>query len=197
MRDKNTLWAWAVIFVTSAHARPDVRNFLTSGNGCVQSPSFPYLVTKKRRTLGTRMLESCLLWQLKLTEFCVNLWCFQLSFSTGCTKWNSAAIRSLLLFMASLFGFWLRNTSLVKVGHPISDGIVFVFHLASCVRGLQLSLKRYTFQGCISNGKLSNYCIWCLFFISNLMKSSVVYAAILFTHVCKIWDMIWPSIRFI
>ena len=35
---------------------------------------------------------------------------------------------------------------------------------------------------------LSNYCIWCLFFISNLMKSSVVYAAILFTHVCKIWD---------
>ena len=26
-------------------------------------------------------------------------------------------------------GFWLRNTSLVKVGNPISDGIVFVFHL--------------------------------------------------------------------
>ena len=48
-------------------------------------------------------LESCLLWQLKLTEFCLNLWCFLLSFSTGCTKWNSAAIRSLQLFMASLF----------------------------------------------------------------------------------------------
>ena len=32
---------------------------------------------------------------------------------------------------------------------------------------------------------LSNYCI-CLFFISNLMKSSVVYAAIWFMHVCKI-----------
>ena len=50
--------------------------------------------------------ESCLLcslWQLKLTEFLVNLWCFKLSFSTGCTKWNSVAIRSLLLFMASLF----------------------------------------------------------------------------------------------
>ena len=27
-------------------------------------------------------------------------------------------------------GFWLRNTSFVKVGNPISDGIVFVFHLA-------------------------------------------------------------------
>ena len=48
-------------------------------------------------------LETCLLWQLKLTEFCVNLWCFWLSFSTGCTKWNTAAIKSLLLFMASLF----------------------------------------------------------------------------------------------
>ena len=56
MRDKNPLWAWAVIFVTFAHARPDVRNFLTSGNGCFQSPSFPNHVTKKRRALGTRMV---------------------------------------------------------------------------------------------------------------------------------------------
>ena len=35
-------------------------------------------------------LESCLLWQLRLTEFSVNLWCFWLSFSSGCTKWNTA-----------------------------------------------------------------------------------------------------------
>ena len=48
-------------------------------------------------------LETCLLWQLKLTEFFVNLWCFLLSFSTGCLKWNTAAINSLLLFMAGLF----------------------------------------------------------------------------------------------
>ena len=42
---------------------------------------------------------------------------FLMSFSTGCTKWNTAAIKSLLLFMAvCLLGFWLRNTSLVKVG---------------------------------------------------------------------------------
>ena len=40
--------------VTSAHSRPDVRNFLTFGNGCFQSPSFPDHVTKKRRALGTR-----------------------------------------------------------------------------------------------------------------------------------------------
>ena len=33
-----------------------------------------------------------------------------------------------------LVGFWLRNTSLVKVGNPISDGIIFVFHLAWYVR---------------------------------------------------------------
>ena len=57
MRDKNPLWAWAVIFATSAHARPDVRNFLTSGNSCFQSPSFPDQVTKKRRALGTRMFR--------------------------------------------------------------------------------------------------------------------------------------------
>ena len=41
----------------------DVRNFLTSGNGCFQSLSFPYHVTKKRRALGTRMMCSTLLWQ--------------------------------------------------------------------------------------------------------------------------------------
>ena len=79
-------------------------------------------------------------------------------------------------------GFWLRNTSLVKVGNLISDGIVFVFHLAWCVRGLQ-SLKRYwlyliPFRAESRMVSLSNYCIWCLFFVSNLMKSSVVYAAI-------------------
>ena len=46
---------------------------------------------------------------------------FQLSFS-----------KILLLFLAGLFiGFWLRNALLVKViGNPISDGIVFVLHLA-------------------------------------------------------------------
>ena len=44
-------------------------------------------------------------------------------------------------WLVCLLGFWLRNTSLVKVGNPISDGIVFVFHLAWCVRGLK-SLER-------------------------------------------------------
>ena len=48
-------------------------------------------------------------------------------------------------WLVCLLGFWMRNTSLVKVGNPISDGIVFLFHLAWCVRqvrGLK-SLKRF------------------------------------------------------
>ena len=32
-------------------------------------------------------------------------------------------------WLVCLLGFWLRNTSLVNVGNPISDGIVFVFTL--------------------------------------------------------------------
>ena len=76
--------------------------------------------------------------------------------STGCT--NTAAIKSRLLFMAvCLSGFWLRNAALVKVGNPIFDDIVFVFHFAWCVKGLK-GLKRFwryliAFRSCISNGK--------------------------------------------
>ena len=61
-------------------------------------------------------------------------------------------------WLVCLLGFWLRNTSLVKVGNPISDGFVFVFHrLAWCVRGLK-SLQQFwpyliASRGCISNGK--------------------------------------------
>ena len=84
-------------------------------------------------------------------------------------------------WLVCLLGFWLRNTSLVKVGNLISDGIVFVFHLAWCVRGLK-SLKWFWPYLIVFSASrmvsLSNCCIWCLFFISNLMKSSVVYAAI-------------------
>ena len=84
-------------------------------------------------------------------------------------------------WLVCLLGCWLRNTSLVKVGNTISD-IVFVFHLGWCVRELP-SLKRYwpyliPFRAASRMVSLSNFCIWCLFFISNLMKSSVVYAAI-------------------
>ena len=99
------------------------------------------------------------------------IWMYKMKFS---------CYQESLLFMASLFlGFWLRNTPLVKVGNPISDGIVF--HLAWCVRGLK-SLKRFWPYLIVFSASrtvtLSNYCIWCLFFISNIMKSGVVYVAI-------------------
>ena len=45
-------------------------------------------------------------------------------------------------WLVCLLGFWLRITSLVKVGNPISEGILYVFHLSWCVRGLK-SLKRF------------------------------------------------------
>ena len=43
-------------------------------------------------------------------SFFVNLWCFKLSFSAECTKWNSATIKSLLLFIAGWFiGFLVEK----------------------------------------------------------------------------------------
>ena len=63
--------------------------------------------------------------------------------SYSCTKWKTAAIKILLLFLAGLFiGIWLRNAPLVRViGNPCSDGIVFknepLPNLAGCVGGLK------------------------------------------------------------
>ena len=56
-------------------------------------------------------------------------------------KWNSAAIKSLLSFMAGLFIRFLVFR-LSKSEIRFRNGIVFVFHLAWCVRGLK-SLKRF------------------------------------------------------
>ena len=42
-------------------------------------------------------------------------------------------------WIVCLLVFWLRDPSLVKVGNPILDGIVFVFHLTSCVKRIQNS----------------------------------------------------------
>ena len=106
-------------------------------------------------------LETCLLWQLKLTEFCVNLWCFiswclfPLDVQNEIYSWSRVFCYS---WLVCLLGFWLRNVSLLQVGDPISDGIVFVFHLSWCVRGFLKSLKRFwpyliASRSCISNGK--------------------------------------------
>ena len=83
-------------------------------------------------------------------------------------------------FVYWVFGWEMRRLS--KFRNPISDGVIFVFGLAWRVRGLK-GLKRFcpyliAFRSCISMVSLSDYCIRCLLFISYLMKSSIVYAAI-------------------
>ena len=83
-------------------------------------------------------LESCLLWQLKLTEFestCDVFNClFPLDVQNEIQLLSRVFCNSWLL--VCLLNFWLRNAPLVTVGNPISDGIVFVFDLAGCVREL-------------------------------------------------------------
>ena len=102
-------------------------------------------------------LEIYLLWQVKLTEFCVNLQCFWLSFSTECTKRNSAAIKSLLLFIASLFiGFLVEEYAACQ-----SRKIDFGWHrfrFSPCLMRKRVEKAEAilalldSFQ-CISNGK--------------------------------------------
>ena len=85
--------------------------------------------------------------------------------SYSCTKWKTAAIKILLLFMAGLFiGFLVEKCAafLKSSEHdPFSDGIVFknepLPKLAGCVGGLK-SLRPFwpylmAFRGCISTSK--------------------------------------------
>ena len=94
---------------------------------------------------------------LKLTVFCVNLWCFWLSFSTECTKSNSAAIKSLLLFMAILFiGFLVEKY--VACQSRKSDFGWHRFLFSSClmrkrVEKSEAILALLDSFKCISNGK--------------------------------------------
>ena len=73
--------------------------------------------------------------------FFVNLWCFLMSFSTGCTKWNTAAIKSLLLFMAGLFiGFLVEKC--IACQSRKSDFGRHRFHFSPCLirkRSLKVS----------------------------------------------------------
>ena len=91
-RGQNHFWAWAVLYLSSTHARPDVRKFLTSG--CVQSPSFPYHVTKKRRALRTRMGQQVLPSKL---DACANV-------TTCCSDeqiWNNFSVNEPMTMMTS------------------------------------------------------------------------------------------------
>ena len=88
------------------------------------------------------ILKLVYFWQLKLTEFCVNLWCFLMSFSTGCTKWNTAAINCLLLFMAGLFTeFLVEKCSACQSWK--SDFGWHRFCFSPCWMRVEKSLKRF------------------------------------------------------
>ena len=102
-------------------------------------------------------LETCLLWQLKLTEFFVNLWCFLLSFASGCIKWNTAALSSLLLFIAGLFIECLVEKCTACQSLK-SDFGWHRFRFSPCWMRVEKSFKRFwpylvAFRSCISNGK--------------------------------------------
>ena len=61
-------------------------------------------------------------------------------------------------WIVCLLVFWLRDPSLVKVGNPILDFIVFVFHLAWGLKRIRKILKLFSrylvaFRSCISNSK--------------------------------------------
>ena len=70
-------------------------------------------------------------------------------------------------FVYWVFGWEMGRLS--KFGNSISDDIVFVFHLAKCVRGFkileQLWPSLIAFRTESRMVSLSNYCIWCLFLL--------------------------------
>ena len=113
--------------------------------------------------------------------------CQLVMFYTVFSAGSASAIKSLCyLWLVCLLGFWLGNMSLVKVRNPISDGVIFVFGLAWCVRGLK-GLKRFcpyliAFRSCISNGKPEWLLYWMFAFyilfneVEHSLCSYLVYA---------------------
>ena len=106
-----------------------------------------------------------------------------------------------------LFTKWNENWawSQVKIiGDPISDGIVFVFHLPWCAR----EFKRITrfwpylmaFRSCISSGKpkymiVFDVCLFVCFLFSDFMMRNLCGWLM---HVCKIWniDLTYYQVRY-
>ena len=73
-------------------------------------------------------VETCLLWQSFFGQLVMF---FLLSFSTGCIKWNTAAIISLLLFMAGLFieffDWEVRRLSKLEIRFRMTSFSFFTF----------------------------------------------------------------------
>ena len=112
------------------HGRQFLLTLLTMITRWSRSSSNFYAVSSWAKFM--QHLESCLLWQLKLTEFVSTCDVFNCLFPLDIQ--NEIQLLSGDFCYSWLVGFWLRNASLVKVGNPISDGIIFVFHLAWYVR---------------------------------------------------------------
>ena len=109
------------------------------------------LVTRSR--VGHSLRPIFMLWLVKIwqvsscgkcmqhLETCLLCWSWQ-SFVSTCDVFNCLFpldVQNEIQLLSRVFCyswlvcvlvFWLRDASLVKVGNPISDGIVFVFHLA-------------------------------------------------------------------
>ena len=147
-------------------------------------------------------LESCLLWQLKLTEFCVNLWCFLLPISTGLYKMKYSCYQESSVINGLFIGFLVEKC--VACQSRKSDFGWHRFRFSPCLmrkRGFKIlsdsGLTWYLSGAASRMVSLSNYCIWCLFFlyVSNFMRSSTVSVASLCTFV-RFETMIWSRIRF-
>ena len=83
--------------------------------------------------------------------------CHVVMFLTGCTQWNTAAFKILLLFMSGLFIEFLVEKCAACQSRWKPDCGWHRVHLAWCVRGLK-SLKQFSpylmvFRSCISTGK--------------------------------------------
>ena len=81
--------------------------------------------------------DLCSILNLVYFDSWVNLWCFLPVFFPLDVQNEIQLLSGMFCYswLVCLLGFWLRNMSLVEVGNPISDGIVFVFRLAWCVEG--------------------------------------------------------------
>ena len=143
-------------------------------------------------------LETCLLWQLKLTEFCVILWYFKLSFST----WYQYKMKHSCYQDCSVIHGWFLYCAFCWQMHRLSSHWKsdFGWHrfqkwgyslaLAWGVRGLK-SLKRswntwWPSEATSRLVSLSNYCLWCacvcVCFFFGFLKWSVWFILLKFIH---------------
>ena len=83
-------------------------------------------------------------------------------------KWSWQSLYQFVIFLASLFIGFLAE-KYVACQSRKSDFGWHRFRFSPCLMPKALKSRMVS---------LSNHCIWCLFFISNLIKPSVVYAAI-------------------